>query len=89
MDQHRLHYRSFEGRARDRGTGGNSITTTETGANLSWGAVTLEGGGAQALNGVVTPDDVGIISLATLASFVIAVVVNSQRFYWIQPGAVN
>ena len=75
-------------RARDRGTAGNTITTTETGANISWAAATLEGGGAQALNGVVTPDDVGMISLATLGSFTITVVTNSQRFYWIQPGAV-
>lgn len=75
-------------RSRTRGTGGNSVTTTETGANISWGAATLEGGGAQALNGVPAPDGVGIISLATLASFVFAVAANSQRFYWIQPGAV-
>ncbi len=76
-------------RARTRGTGGNSIATTETGANISWAAATLEGGGAEALNGVVTPDDVGIISLTTLASFVLAVVTNSQRFYFIRPGELT
>lgn len=75
-------------RARARGTPGNTIATTETGANISFGAVTLEGGGAQALNGVITPDDVAMTSLSNLASFVIAVVATSQRFYWIQPGAV-
>lgn len=75
--------------ARTRGTGGNSITTTETGVNIAWGAVTLEGGGAQSLNGVVTPDDVAIVSLATLNSFVIAVVANSQRFFWLQPAAIT
>ncbi len=75
-------------RARTRGTGGDAITTTETGANISWAAVTLEGGGAQSLNGVVTPDDVAMVSLDNLASFVVTVVANSQRFYWIQPGAV-
>ena len=75
--------------ARTRGTGGNSVTTTETGANIAWGAATLEGGGAQSLNGVVTPDDVAIVSLATLNSFVIAVVSNSQRFFWLQPGAIT
>lgn len=76
-------------RARTRGTSGNSISTTETGANISWGAATLEGGGAQALNGVVTPDDVGIVSLATLASFVLAAVSQSQRVYYIRPGEVT
>ena len=76
-------------RARTRGTGGNSISTTETGANISWGAVTLEGGGAQSLNGVVTPDDVGIVSLSSLASFAVAVVANSARFYWILPGELT
>lgn len=76
-------------KAKTRGVGGNSITTTETGANISWAAGTLEGGGAQALNGVVTPDDVAMVSLSNLASFVIAVVANSQRYYWIQPGAVT
>ncbi len=76
-------------RARTRGVGGNSITTTETGANISWGAGTLEGGGAESLNGVVTPDDVAVISLATLASYVVVVVVGSQRFYWIPPGELT
>ena len=76
-------------RARTRGTGGNSISTTETGANLAWGAATLEGGGAHTLNGVVTPDDVSIVALETLNSFVIAVQSLSQRFYWIRPGEVT
>ncbi len=30
--------------AREIGPGGNTITTTDTGANLSWGAATLQGG---------------------------------------------
>jgi hypothetical protein len=75
-------------RARERGVDGNAIPTTETGANLAWADVTLVGGGAHTLNGVVTPDDVGIVSLATLGSFVLAVQSLSQRFYWLQPGAV-
>ncbi len=75
-------------RARERGAAGNTITTTETGANIAWAAATLEGGGAQALNGVPTPDDVGVVSLATLASFVLVAVAQSQRFYWIRPGEV-
>lgn len=73
--------------ARERGNAGNDISTTVvTGANISWGAETLEGGGVHALNGVATPDDVGIVSLTTIASFVIAVAAQSQRFFWINPG---
>lgn len=76
-------------RARTSGTGGNSITTTETGANIGWGAGTLEGGGTHVLKGVDTPDDVAIVCVATLASFVFALVSNSQRFYYIRPGEVT
>lgn len=72
--------------ARTSGTGGNSIVSTETGANIVWGSATLTGGGTHSLFGIVTPDDVGMVSLATLASFIICVVSNSQRFFWIRPG---
>lgn len=72
--------------ARERGTGGNSITITETGANIAWGTATLEGGGSHTLRGVPVPDDQAIVAVETLASFVVAVVSNSQRFYWIRPG---
>ncbi len=75
--------------ARVAGTGGNSLVTTViSGANIAWGGATLSGGGVDSLLGVVTPDDVGMVALTTLASFVLTVVSNSQRFYWIQPGAV-
>lgn len=75
-------------KARVRGVSGNTIVVAETGGDMAWGNPTLEGGGAEALNGVVTPDDVAMVSLATIASFVITVVSKSQRFYWIRPGAV-
>ncbi len=75
--------------ARVSGIGGNSILVSETGALMSWATPNLEGGGTEALNGVVTPDDVGMVSLATLASFVLTVVSNTQRFYWIRPGATT
>jgi len=80
---------SLSVRARVRGTGGNAITLAETGANIAWGSATLAGGGNQQLNQIITPDDVGMVSLATLASFVVAVVSNSQRFYFIRPGEVT
>lgn len=77
-------------RARERGSGGNMLTTSVvTGANISWGAATLEGGGIHSLNGVATPDDVGIVSLTTIASHVIAVAAQSQRFFWVLPGEIS
>lgn len=75
-------------RARVIGPGGNTIPVTETGVNLSWATPTLEGGGLHGLQGVATPDDVGMVVLETLASFVLTVVSNSQRFYWIRPGTI-
>jgi hypothetical protein len=81
-------------RALAAGVGGNAIATTETGVNLAWGAATLTGGGASGLTQVVTPDDVGIISVGYIASFIICVVANGAtidgqvvngRFYWIEP----
>lgn len=75
-------------KARARGVDGNTIAVTETGAFISWTGATLAGGGVEQLNGVVVPDDLGIVSLATLASFALCVISNSQRFYWIRPGEV-
>lgn len=66
---------------------GNSLATVvTTGADMSFGSATMTGGGVHALSGVATPDGAGISSLAALASHVIAVVANSQKFYWITPG---
>ena len=75
-------------RALTRGTIGNAYVATETGADLVWAGATFAGGGAHTLHGVTTPDDVGVLSLTNLASFVIASITDSQRFYWIQPGAL-
>lgn len=76
--------------ARSAGTAGNSISTTETSAGLSWGGLTLSGGGTDQLRQVGTPEDVGAISIAHFNSYVIVVPVQGQgvngRFYWIDPG---
>lgn len=78
--------------AKTAGSGGNSIVTTETGANMSWGAGTLVNGGQPNVRQVGMPNDVGAISVATINSFVIVVPVQDQeletvgRFYWINPG---
>lgn len=70
---------------------GNSTVTTETGANMIWAnGGTLVGGGAEGVYPVSTPDDVGIIDVAVIDSFVVAVPAQGQningRFYWIEPG---
>jgi hypothetical protein len=65
---------------------GNSITTSVSGSDLAWGATTLLGGGTHALHGVPMPDGLGAKALATVSSFVMVSVANSQKFFWIQPG---
>lgn len=78
--------------AKTYGADGNTIVTTETGTNLSWGGGTLSGGGAPALRQVNMPNDVGAISVAHINSYVIVVPVQSEdlqttgRFYWVNPG---
>lgn len=76
-------------RARERGVDGNAIALTETGANIAWDNPTMEGGGEQRLNGVVTPDGVGIVSVGALAGFILCVVANSDRVYYIRPAALT
>jgi len=77
-------------RARTAGTAGNAFITTETSAGLLWGAGTLTGAGSPAIIAVPTPDNVGMISLGYIASYVICVPAQNAgvngRFYWIQPG---
>jgi hypothetical protein len=76
--------------ARTPGTAGNSISTTETGANIAWGAATLSGGGTDQLRQVGMPDDVGAISIAHFNSYILVAPVQGNdvngRFYWIDPG---
>lgn len=67
------------------GTAGNAIATTETLANGSWTSTTLAGGTANALNGIVTPDDVAIVSLAVIAGYVLLVAAGGDKVYWIEP----
>lgn len=77
-------------RATAIGALGNAIPTTETGAALAWGGATLAGGGATSWSQVQTPDDVGVLALAYIASYVVVVPAQGNdingRFYWIKPG---
>lgn len=77
-------------RALGAGAIGNSIATTETGAALAWGAALLTGGGTPTWFPIITPDDVGIISLGYIASYVVAIPAQGEgingQFFWIDPG---
>lgn len=79
--------------AREYGANGNTITSTETSANLSWAAATLQNGGIPRLRQVPLPNDEGAISVAHINQYII--VVPSQtagvngRFYWVEPGEVT
>lgn len=78
-------------RANAVGVLGDTVVTTETGAAISWTqGGTLANGGDPSWFQVQTPDDVGIISLGYLASYVVAVPTQGQgingRFFWIEPG---
>lgn len=80
---------TLELRARDRGTGGNSIATVVTGSDLAFGNATLTGGGSDTLNGVSIPDGSGASSVATLDQFVAVVTSNSQKWYFIKPAEIT
>lgn len=79
---------SFKVRANAGGAGGNTISTTETGANIAWTGATLAGGGGHTLQTVVVPDAISFVDLTTLASHVICAEANSRRFFWLRPGEV-
>ncbi len=68
---------------------GNSITTTSSGASMSWGAGTLAGGGGTQLN-AVTGMGSGEVSKActTVSGYALVSVGNSQKFYWLNPGEI-
>ena len=80
-------------RAIEPGIIGNGIVTTETGAGIAWLSGTLTGGGTPTVLQVPTPDDVGMISLGYIASYVVCVPAQGQgingRFYWIEPGEIT
>lgn len=72
--------------ARAGGTGGNAITSTETVAGWAWGGGTLAGGATDALSGIQTPDDVGIVSICVLNGFVLCAAALSDIIFFIRPG---
>jgi hypothetical protein len=82
---------SFSVQAKDAGSGGNSIVTTETGADIQWASGTLTGGGTDSVTPVPLPDDLAAIAVDFIAGYVIVVPDTrntsfSGRFFWIEPG---
>jgi hypothetical protein len=76
--------------ARSEEADGNAITTTVfAGTVVAWGGATLSGGGVHALHGVEMPDGQSPIAVASCAGFLLVALANSQRFYWILPGATT
>lgn len=68
---------------------GSTATTIFSGANLAWGATTLQGGGTHALVQIETPDGAAAKALAHLAGYVLVSIGNTRKFFWILPGEVT
>lgn len=80
-------------RARAQGNAGNGISTTETGANMAWGAATTTGGGTEGVINIPTPEGVGVIDVVSINNFVVLIPAQGEglngRFYWLQPGELT
>jgi hypothetical protein len=80
-------------RANAEGLFGNGISTTETGANMAWGAATTTGGGDEGVIPIPTPEGVGVIDVVSLNNFVVVIPAQGEglngRFYWVEPGELT
>lgn len=69
---------------------GNAVVTTVPVGAISWLAATLTGGGTPSVTTVQTPGDVGVVSVAFIAGYIIVIPVQGAgingRFFWIAPG---
>lgn len=72
----------------DLAAGNLIVSEVITGATLSWAATTLLGGGTHALSGVSMPDGLPPNAVTTLKSYILVAVGRSDRFYWLDPGAL-
>lgn len=73
------------------GSGGNSITCSETSSKMAWANAHLVGGDDNdSIQQVPIPDDVDCGQIGFISSYAIVAVANSTtnagRFYWIKPG---
>lgn len=65
-----------------------SVTIVGSDDTLTWNHSPLAAN-AHVLYGVATPDDIGIISVAELGSFILCVQANSQRVVFLRPGSTE
>lgn len=65
-----------------------SVIVDGSADGLAWNVSVLTAG-AHVLYGIATPDDVGIVSVAELDSFILCAVANSDRVYFIRPGEIE
>lgn len=71
------------------GVDGNLINVDVAGdGQLIWDGATLTGGGTQALHGVQNPNGEPMKCVAQLDSYMFVSVANSNKFYYVKPGAV-
>lgn len=70
-------------------TTGNAIAVTASGSGMSWSSASLEGGGNHILKAVTTPDDKPVSSIASISSYILFSIADSDRFYWINPAEVT
>lgn len=63
------------------------ITYSDTTTNTA-GEQFMSGGGNHGLNGVEVPDGLPPLKVGTLKSHVLVAIGRSDRFYWVEPGAV-
>lgn len=62
-----------------------SVTATGGDDGLAWDVGVLTAG-PHVLYGIATPDDIGIVSVCELGSFILCVQAGSDRVYFIRPG---
>jgi hypothetical protein len=70
------------------GTGRPDMAATGLKLWLTDGTTLQYTDGSAALTAITTPDSIPMRSLDVFNSYVICVQINSDRFYWIQPGAI-
>jgi hypothetical protein len=65
------------------------ICATDTYLWITDGVDLMYTDGSAALTAIVTPDDIPMVSIDVFNGYVLCVQADSDRFYWIQPGAIT
>lgn len=75
--------------SRTTASSNNSVATTVTGTELSWGNSTLAGAGVETLTGVAMPDGRAASQVSSLNGFALVTESNAQRVYFVRPGEIT